>query len=88
MSILDRVLGDSPLRVAIKLLVASLLVGIVLAALGWSPRDVYRRLIDFVMSVWERGFEALGQFGEYILLGAAIVVPAYIVIRLLRIRSN
>jgi hypothetical protein len=87
MSALDRILGDSPWRVAIKLLIASLLVGIVLAALGWSPRDVYQRLIDLVVSVWELGFEALGRFGEYILLGAAIVVPVYIVVRLLRIRG-
>jgi hypothetical protein len=87
MSAIDRILGDSPWRVAIKLLIASLLVGIVLAALGWSPRDVYQRVLDLIVSIWDLGFEALGRFGEYILLGAAIVVPVYIVIRLLRIRS-
>lgn len=86
MSALDRLLGDSPWRVIAKLLVASLLVGIVLAALGWSPRDVYRRLIDLAASLWDMGFDALARFGEYILLGAAIVVPAFIIIRLLRFR--
>jgi hypothetical protein len=81
-------LGDSPLRVAVKLLIASLLVGIVLAALDWTPRDVYARVIDLFVSLWEAGFEALGRFGEYVLLGAAIVIPVFIVVRLLSVRRN
>ncbi|MCU0831240.1 MAG: DUF6460 domain-containing protein [Rhizobiaceae bacterium] len=88
MSAFARMLGDSPLRVAVKLLIASLLVGIVLAALDWTPRDVYARVIDLFVSLWEAGFEALGRFGEYVLLGAAIVIPVFIVVRLLSVRRN
>jgi Family of unknown function (DUF6460) len=88
MSVFARILGDSPLRVAVKLLIASLLVGIVLAALDWSPRDVYIRIVNLFVSLWEAGFEALGRFGEYILLGAAIVVPIFIVVRLMSVRRS
>ena len=40
LSSLDRFLGDSPLRVLIKLVVISFLVGVVMHAFGWSPFDV------------------------------------------------
>jgi hypothetical protein len=87
MSVFERILGGSPFMVLLKLVVASLLVGIVLAALGWSPRDIYAWVIDLALSIWNMGFAALGRFGEYILVGAAIVVPIYVVMRLLRFRT-
>ena len=41
LSALTRFLGDSPLRVILKLLVVSFLVGLVMNAFGWSPMDVF-----------------------------------------------
>jgi hypothetical protein len=39
MSAITRFLGDSPLRVALKLVVVSFLVGLVMSAFGWTlPR--------------------------------------------------
>jgi Family of unknown function (DUF6460) len=83
MAVLTRVLGDSPWRVLLKLLVASLLVGIVLATLGWSPAMIYAHLIEFAQAVWDMGFDAILRFKDYILLGAGIVIPIFIVMRLL-----
>ncbi|MBN9270207.1 MAG: hypothetical protein J0J15_08165 [Mesorhizobium sp.] len=42
MSALTRFLGDSPLRILVKLLVVSFIVGLVMNAFGWSPLDVWR----------------------------------------------
>ncbi|WP_163265080.1 DUF6460 domain-containing protein [Chelativorans alearense] len=86
MSALTRFLGDSPLRVIVKLLVISLIVGFVMSAFHWSPLDIFYALRDMVLRIWDMGFAALGNFLGYILLGAMIVVPAFLILRLLSFR--
>ncbi len=86
MSSLDRFLGDSPLRVLIKLVVVSFLVGVVMHAFGWSPVDIAYGIRDFFLDIWNMGFRAIERFAGYLLLGAAIVVPAFILLRLLSYR--
>ncbi len=82
-----RFLGDSPIRVLVKLLVISFLVGIVMNAFGWSPYDVLYGVRDFFLDLWRTGFRAIDRFLGYILLGAAIVVPAFIILRLFSLRK-
>ena len=86
MSALHRLLGDTPLRVLVKLIVVSFLVGIVMSAFGWSPLDVLYGIRNFFLDIWHMGFSALDRFLGYLLLGAAIVVPAFIVLRLFSYR--
>lgn len=86
MSALQRFLGDSPLRVVVKLLVISFLVGLVMSAFDWYPVDIYWALRDLATGIWEMGFDALGRFAGYILLGAAVVLPAFLLIRLVSYR--
>ena len=88
MSTINRVLGDTPLRVALKLLVLSFLVGIVMSAFGWTPWDVLYGIREFFLRIWDLGFDALARFGDYILLGAAIVIPAFILLRILNYRRS
>lgn len=83
---LNQFLGDSPIRVVLKLAVVSFLVGIVMNAFGWSPWDVWYALRETVLDIWRMGFSALDRFLGYLLLGAAIVVPAFIVLRLFSLR--
>lgn len=83
---LTRFLGDSPLRVLLKLIVVSLLVGVVMSTFGWSPYDVLYGIEDFFVGLWNMGFGAVDRIGGYVLLGAAIVIPAFIVLRLLSLR--
>lgn len=83
---LARFLGESPLRVLVKLLVVSLIVGMVMHAFGWSPLDVLYSIESFFMNLWNMGFRAFDRLFTYILLGAAVVVPAFIIIRLLNYR--
>jgi hypothetical protein len=86
-NMLQRFLGDSLWRVAAKLLIASLLLGIVLATLGLSPRNIYSRLLNWVDQFFSLSFDTLLRFADYIVLGAAIVVPVFIVMRLLKMRG-
>jgi len=87
MSALTRFLGDSPLRILLKLVVVSFLVGLVMSAFGWSPLDVVYGIRDVFLDLWHMGFHAFDRFLGYILLGAAIVIPAFLVIRLLSYRK-
>ncbi|MFN3549310.1 MAG: DUF6460 domain-containing protein [Mesorhizobium sp.] len=82
----SRFLGDSPLRVLVKLVVLSFLVGFAMHAFGWTPLDVWYALRDAALEVWRMGFDALGRFFSYFVIGAIIVVPIFIVIRLLSFR--
>ncbi|RUM98917.1 hypothetical protein EET67_04530 [Pseudaminobacter arsenicus] len=86
MSGLTRFLGDSPLRVLLKLIIVSFLVGVVMNFFGWSPYDVLYRVRDFVLDIWNMGFAAIDRFVGYFLLGAAIVVPAFLILRLFSYR--
>jgi hypothetical protein len=83
---MNRVLGDSPGRTIIKLIVVSLIVGFVMAVFDVRPWDVFYGIRDFVVDLWHRGFSALGAVGDYLILGATIVIPAFIILRLLSYR--
>lgn len=78
----NRFLGDSPLRVIVKLVVVSILVGFVMTVFGWYPQDILFGIRNFVVDLWNSGFAALGRVGDYLLLGAVIVVPAFILLRI------
>ncbi len=81
-----RFLGDSPLRIALKLIVVSFLVGIVMSTFGWSPVDVYYGIRDFLLDIWHMGFSAIDRFVGYLILGAAIVIPAFLILRIISYR--
>ena len=85
---INRFLGDTIGRTILKLLVISFIVGVVMAAFNWSPFDVFYVVRDFIIRIWQQGFAALGRVGEYLALGAAIVVPVFLLLRILNYRRN
>ena len=85
---LNRMLGDTPGRTVLKLLVVSFIVGVIMSAFNWFPMDVLYWIRDAAINLWETGFAALGRFGSYLLLGASIVIPAFIILRLLNYRRS
>ena len=87
MQALTRFLGDSPLKVLIKLAVVSFLVGLVMSAFGWTPFDILYGIHAFLERIWRMGFATVDRFLGYMLVGAAIVVPVFLIIRLTRLRS-
>ncbi|MDD9910084.1 MAG: DUF6460 domain-containing protein [Ahrensia sp.] len=82
-----RFLGDSPLRVFIKLVILSILVGMTMSFFDIRPMDVVGSIVGVVERIWRLGFSVLYDWLEYLALGAAIVVPAFLLIRLLSYRS-
>lgn len=67
----------------IKLLLASLVVGMVLAWLNVSPQDLLRTLLGEARDMVDNAVGVFGWAFSYILLGAVIVVPIWIVFYLI-----
>jgi hypothetical protein len=84
MDSLTRFFGGSPARVLAQLIVLSLVLGIVLSALGVSPFDIVNGLRRLVERVWEAGFDTLVWAWRYFLLGAVIVFPVWLIARIVR----
>jgi hypothetical protein len=81
---LDRFMGGSPLAVVFKLILLSILIGVVLSALGLDPWDIVDSLRRLIRKVWDMGFEAVHWLWRYFLLGAVLVIPIWLILRFLR----
>jgi hypothetical protein len=84
---IERFLGGTPANVLVRLLFVSLIVGAFLMWLDIRPADLYRGVVDTINRIWSLGFGAIREVADYILVGAAIVVPVWLVIRLLSARN-
>lgn len=78
----SRFLGGSPLTVALKLVLMSVLVGVVLAAIGLDPWNIVESLHRLADWIWNLGFDALNGLWRYFILGAVIVIPLWLLSRL------
>lgn len=73
-------MGDGRFGVGtvVKLLLASLFVGLVLAVLGVTPDDLLATLTRLAAGSWNLLRDAFGWAGSYILLGALVVIPVWL----------
>jgi hypothetical protein len=79
---LSRFLGGSPLAVAFRLILLSILVGVVLAAIGFDPWNIVNSIRLLVRRIWDLGFDAINGLWRYFLLGAVIVIPVWVLSRI------
>jgi hypothetical protein len=79
------ILGDTPGRVLVRLIFLSFVVGVIMASLGIDPSDIVSSLRDFGETIWNMGFSTVERALRYFLLGAAVVIPIWIVLRILKI---
>jgi hypothetical protein len=79
---LSRFLGGSPLAVAFRLILLSVLVGVVLAAIGFDPWNILHSIRMLFQRLWDLGFDAVNWLWRYFLLGAVIVIPIWLLSRL------
>src|SRR5256885_883544 len=76
-----KVFGGSPLAVLGRLILVSILVGVILSALGLDPFDIVRSIERLIQSIWNMGFDAFRWLWRYFLLGAVIVIPIWLILR-------
>lgn len=79
---MSRVFGGSPLAVFGRLILVSILVGVILSALGLDPFDIVRSIERLLQSIWNMGFDAVRWVWRYFLLGAVLVIPIWLIMRL------
>lgn len=87
-SALTRFLGGSPGSVFLRLFFVSLIVGALFMWLDIRPIDILRGLTDLFNRIYRMGFDAIREVADYVLVGAAIVVPVWLVLRLLNMRGD
>ncbi len=81
---ISRFLGGPPLAVLGKLILLSILIGVVLSALSLDPWNIVASVRRLVVSIWDMGFDAVRWLWQYFLLGAVIVIPIWLILRLVR----
>ena len=79
---MHRFLGGSPLAVAFRLILLSILVGVVLAAIGFDPWNIVSSIRRLFNWIYDLGFDAINGLWRYFLLGAVIVIPIWLISRL------
>jgi Domain of unknown function (DUF6460) len=81
---MERFFGGNPALVLLRLVILSLIVGVVLAALGFSPYEIIESIKRLVERIYNLGFEAVEKAFRYFLLGAVIVFPIWLIMRLFK----
>ena len=81
---MEKFLGGNPAAVILRLAIISVVVGIVLSALEILPQDLFRFIPNLLQTIYDlsRGW-AEAAF-RYLVLGAVIVVPVWLLIRFIR----
>lgn len=85
---LERFLGGSPAAVAIRLIVVSFVVGVLLVMFGVEPGDIVASVERLVRRIIDDGLADFRQFGRTLLTGAIVVIPIWLLIRLLDSRRS
>ena len=78
---MTRLFGGSPLAVLGRLILVSILVGVILSAVGLDPFDILHSIERLIRSIWDMGFDAVRWLWRYFLLGAALVIPIWLIMR-------
>ena len=83
-NVVNGFLGGPPLAVLARLVLLSIVVGVILSAAGLDPWNILHSVEKLIQQVWDMGFDAVRWLWRYFLLGAALVVPIWLLVRLTR----
>ena len=87
-STVARLLGGSPGGVVLRLMITSLIVGIILRAGGVDFNDLVLWVEARIRDLSELSLGTVRQIGEILLLGALVVVPVWLVLRLIKVLTR
>lgn len=76
------IFGGNPLGVVIRLLLLSIVVGVVLSALGITPRNFIYHIEVLIRRIYDLGFATFDWILQYLILGAVVVIPIWLIARL------
>lgn len=78
---MERFFGGNPALIMVRLVILSLIVGVLLAALGFSPFDIIDSIRRLAARIYDMGFAAVERAFRYFLLGAVVVFPVWLFVR-------
>ena len=78
----NRFFGGSPAWVLVRLVLLSILVGVILSVLGLNPWNIVESITRLVEWIWFNLWDAIDSIWRYFLLGAVIVIPIWFIARL------
>jgi hypothetical protein len=81
---MERFFGGNPALIMIRLAILSLIVGVILAALGFSPFDIIDSIRRLAARIYDMGFAAVERAFRYFLLGAVVVFPVWLFVRVFK----
>ncbi len=79
----NRLFGGNPVAVIVRLVVLSIIVGVVLSALNIRPDEILYHIRRLFERLSELGFGAIETVFGYFLIGAVVVIPIWLIARLL-----
>jgi hypothetical protein len=85
---MERFLGGHPLAVILRLVIISIVAGVALTALGYDPRELLHSIPRLIEAIYDLGFGWVETAVQYFLLGAVIVIPAWLLIRFIKFISG
>jgi hypothetical protein len=85
---LERFFGGSPIWVAVRLVLLSVVIGVLLSVLGFDPWNIWWSLERLVRRILNLGWDAIDSIWRYFLLGAVLVFPIWLIVRLTRAGSR
>ena len=71
------------MAVALRLIVVSFVVGFLLETFGFDPATLFDEAVRAARHVIEYGLSDVRQIGRILLTGAMVVVPVWLILRLL-----
>ena len=74
--------------VVLRLIVVSFVVGIVLETFGFNPVTLFDEAVRMVKRLIEFGLTDVRQVGHILVTGAMVVVPIWLVLRLLNAKGT
>lgn len=83
-STINRFFGGPPGWVIVRLILLSIVIGLIFSALGIHPYDLVDTLKRAALRIWDLGFEAIEQALSYFILGALVVFPIWFVLRAIK----
>jgi NADH:ubiquinone oxidoreductase subunit 5 (subunit L)/multisubunit Na+/H+ antiporter MnhA subunit len=81
--LIDRFFGGSPMWVAVRLILLSIVVGVLLTALGLDPWNIFESIDRLIRWIYNLGWDAVTWLWRYFVLGAVLVVPIWLIVRLI-----
>lgn len=76
------------LSTIIKLAILSLIVGLLLAFFGIEPLDIFNKFGETAVAIFNKSVSFLEWAVKYIIIGAMVVLPIWLILFLFRLGSK